>query len=208
MYAQGISEHFFWSGGWSTAAKNGGRCHKVRSASICEAACTSCLSCFVKIVQGIARADCRGLTELSGDLLPCQLASMPNKYKRNAKVTRLLLLTYRALALAYIYCAPSRSSFTCIFDMAISFVSDSTKKKQHSHNLAMCKTVQTMFRIISWHRSMFHSAPFFHRCVKYKTQMLAPYNDRCAKTKCKNRRKRSMQSSGALPRCGQDPVYS
>ena len=43
---------------------------------------------FVESVRGTARAARKGLTELSCDLWPCQIARMLNKYKRYAKVTR------------------------------------------------------------------------------------------------------------------------
>ena len=42
---------------------------------------------FHQNIRETAHAARRGLTELSGDLWPCQLARMPNKYKRYAKVT-------------------------------------------------------------------------------------------------------------------------
>ena len=65
-----------------------------------------------------------------------QLARMPNKYKRYAKVTSIApppLLTYRTLVLAYTYHPPSRRSFACFFDTALSFVSYSMAQPSLSH---------------------------------------------------------------------------
>ena len=61
---------------------------------------------------------------------------MPNKYKRYAKVTSIApppLLTYRTLVLAYTYHPPSRRSFACFFDTALSFVSYSMVQPSLSH---------------------------------------------------------------------------
>ena len=89
-----------------------------------------------------------------------------------------LLLTYRALTLTYTYHAPSRS-FACFFDTALSFVSYSTKTTlSPSH-------VQNGPYYVPYRFMAPFYVPFPHCFAKDETQILAPYNDCCTKTKRK-----------------------